>query len=211
MSLCGSVAVMPPSEFDLRVGANLRRLRDHRNLSQTDVIQLLENEGISGFHQTTLSRIENGERTLRLNEAAAFASILGVQIGELMAAERLNLLEIEVQNIKSNLQMAAMRTRDGLDSLLRGLMAAYLIGLHFPEFADRAISAAENAFIAAMAGVGSFGDGHLDATHDWSGLDRRLDELSRFMMEDAHAWAEAAHAAGVSWLEIPGSESFPNE
>lgn len=63
-------------EMDKTIGANLRAQRERSGLSQAEVAALASAAGLSSFHQTTIARIERGERPLRATEALMLARIL---------------------------------------------------------------------------------------------------------------------------------------
>ncbi len=67
------------------LGRQLRRLRAARGLSQAAVANSMTELG-HGWHQTTVAKIENGARPVRLNEAADLASMFLVSLDELCSA-----------------------------------------------------------------------------------------------------------------------------
>jgi transcriptional regulator with XRE-family HTH domain len=62
------------------VGARVAELRSARGLKQRHLARAL------GVHSTAVSRIENGDRDLRMSEVAKLARKLGVQPSEIAAA-----------------------------------------------------------------------------------------------------------------------------
>lgn len=63
----------------------VRRLRELRGLSQTDLAaQLRERYGLK-FHQATIDRVEKGVRPCRLDEVYALAEVLGSTVDEMLA------------------------------------------------------------------------------------------------------------------------------
>lgn len=67
---------------------NVQRLREAKGWSQGELARQMANDGWDGFHQTTISRIEKGQRPIRLAEARALARILGSQVGLMIAPAR---------------------------------------------------------------------------------------------------------------------------
>lgn len=67
---------------------NVRVFRERRGWSQADLARRLKGSGWKQFHPTTVSRIENGDRGVKLSEAAAIAKILQVDLKQLMVAGR---------------------------------------------------------------------------------------------------------------------------
>jgi transcriptional regulator with XRE-family HTH domain len=85
-----------PNDFNRRAGIRVRQLREAAGVSQRDLVDRL-GLGIS-FSQAQLSRLERGRRVLRLDEAAAFAKALSVDLGALLAdADDVELAGIEDQ------------------------------------------------------------------------------------------------------------------
>lgn len=64
---------------------NVQRLRELKGWSQGELARRMADEGWDGFHQTTISRIEKGQRPVRLAEARTLASVLGSQVGIMTA------------------------------------------------------------------------------------------------------------------------------
>ncbi|UZX04026.1 helix-turn-helix domain-containing protein [Arthrobacter sp. CDRTa11] len=64
---------------------NVQRLREAKGWSQGELARRMAADGWDGFHQTTISRIEKGQRPVRLAEARALAKVLGSQVGVMMA------------------------------------------------------------------------------------------------------------------------------
>jgi transcriptional regulator with XRE-family HTH domain len=65
---------------DLRqvFGANLRRLREHKRLSQRDLV------GKAGVNRSYISRLENGANYAGLEIIGKMASVLGVEPADLL-------------------------------------------------------------------------------------------------------------------------------
>lgn len=103
---------------DQHFAENVRREREKRGFSQAEMARRLREFGLDQFHPTTVSRVENGERPVRLSEAARFADILGTTVGKLVS----NYIE-EVEDLVEAL--AIMRE---LESRLVGSYDAYQAG-----------------------------------------------------------------------------------
>jgi transcriptional regulator with XRE-family HTH domain len=67
------------------IGRRLRELRQAAGMSQRDVAAL-----IPGWRQSLVSKMESGNRPMRLNELAALAAIFGVTLPELIGTGRVN-------------------------------------------------------------------------------------------------------------------------
>lgn len=70
---------------DQHFAENVRRERNKRGWSQAEVARRLREVGLEQFHPTTVSRIENLDRPVRLSEAALFAGIFDTTVAKLVA------------------------------------------------------------------------------------------------------------------------------
>jgi transcriptional regulator with XRE-family HTH domain len=61
---------------DAEIGQTVRVLRERLHLSQSDFAAAIRSKGL-GWHQPTVSRIEDGERPLRLAEAIVLSESFG--------------------------------------------------------------------------------------------------------------------------------------
>lgn len=106
--------------------------REEKGLSQAELVKRLRDSGWSNVHQTTISRIEKGERPVRLGEARAIAEALGVELTQLLltpddselvlelAAARLQLESVR-QAIKNQTVDHFKAQRQLLDAYTRGV------------------------------------------------------------------------------------------
>lgn len=69
---------------EARFAAAMKRIRESRGISQGGLAGRLNDAGWEGFRQATVSRIEKGERTIRLAEAHAIAQTLGLTLERMM-------------------------------------------------------------------------------------------------------------------------------
>lgn len=58
------------------VGANILRSREWLGMSQHDLVAALRIHGVS-WHQTTVTRVERGERPVRIDELPGVLTVLG--------------------------------------------------------------------------------------------------------------------------------------
>lgn len=63
---------------------NLFKERDRRGMTQGAFATYLRGRGVSGMHQTTLSRLESGSRPLKLREAIQIAAALEMPLAHLL-------------------------------------------------------------------------------------------------------------------------------
>ena len=59
-------------------------IRVRLDLSQRDVAQVMADRHNLGWHQTTVAKVEAGDRPVRVSEALALADVLGVHVDELL-------------------------------------------------------------------------------------------------------------------------------
>lgn len=70
--------------MDANFARNMTRLRESAQMSQAEMVQKLRDEGWRNVHPTTISRIEKGERPVRLSEAARIAQVLGQDLPHML-------------------------------------------------------------------------------------------------------------------------------
>jgi transcriptional regulator with XRE-family HTH domain len=87
---------------DAEVGANLRLSRTAANMSQAALAERLTDDFGLRFTQQTIVKVEKGERSLKLSEAAAVCGVLGLSMGHLLAFE---MSEAEVHLLQANKSM----------------------------------------------------------------------------------------------------------
>jgi len=84
--MTSEIELAGPDDVDARFALNMQRTRERYGISQADLIKRLKDSGWTNVHQTTISRIEKGERPARLGEARAIARALNVELNQLMLA-----------------------------------------------------------------------------------------------------------------------------
>lgn len=75
------------SEDEANFVRNMQLLREQKGWSQGEFARRMQEVGWSSFHQTTVSRIEKGERPVRLGEARGIASILDTSTSQMILRE----------------------------------------------------------------------------------------------------------------------------
>ena len=95
---------------------NMQILREQHGWSQGELARRMQAEGWTSFHQTTVSRIEKGERPVRLGEARGIAKVLGTITSQMILPDTqfLELRELEL----SLMQMKEIQKK------FRGLVGA---------------------------------------------------------------------------------------
>lgn len=86
----------------------VKRIREELGWSQGELAKRMSDSGWDGFHQTTISRIEKGERPVRLGEARGLAKVLGAWTGQMILppeeGKTLRDLELAVMNTEQTLR-----------------------------------------------------------------------------------------------------------
>jgi transcriptional regulator with XRE-family HTH domain len=77
----------PPELSERRFAENLRQAREDKNVSQVKLAQEMAARGWP-WRQQTVTRVESGQRMVRLGEALAVAEILGTNVVMLTASTR---------------------------------------------------------------------------------------------------------------------------
>ncbi|WP_426118486.1 helix-turn-helix transcriptional regulator [Kocuria sp. LHG3120] len=107
-----------------RFRENMRHIREEKGWSQGELSRRLLDAGWGVFHQTTITRIENGTRQVRLDEAMAIANALGVTLetmtldakaGAVLAAIR------QATVVRKELSILGLRYVDAQHQLLKAL------------------------------------------------------------------------------------------
>jgi transcriptional regulator with XRE-family HTH domain len=71
------------------IGERLRAARQRARLPQQHIATVMAlTHGYTTWRQTTVGRVETGERSLQLGEALAVADIVGVTLADLVSDER---------------------------------------------------------------------------------------------------------------------------
>lgn len=60
----------------------LKALRQSRGWSQSDVAKMLSDKGITQMYGTTIAKIEAGDRSVRIDEAAEIAELFGIALDD---------------------------------------------------------------------------------------------------------------------------------
>lgn len=74
-----------PLVDDRRFAESMKTLREGKGWSQGEFAKRLKAAGLETFHQTTVSRVEKGERPVRIGEARIIAQALDTMVGVMIA------------------------------------------------------------------------------------------------------------------------------
>ena len=75
-----------PTDFNKRVGANVKHYRLARGMSQADLAAQLTVRDFP-FHQQAILKVEKGTRPLKVEEISVIADILGVDMAALLRSD----------------------------------------------------------------------------------------------------------------------------
>lgn len=67
-------------------GTNVRRIREMKEWSQSELARRMVDAGWSNYRQMTVSRTEDGTRTPRLDEAIALAAVFACRLEDLLSS-----------------------------------------------------------------------------------------------------------------------------
>ncbi|MFH6687306.1 helix-turn-helix transcriptional regulator [Cellulosimicrobium funkei] len=106
----------PWAPWEENFRSEMRRLREKRGVTQTEMARRLKDRGLS-FHQQTVQRVESGERPIRLDEAYLIAEELGVDLMA-MATSPANPSEREVRYAVDSYRRQSMYLNSELPDVL---------------------------------------------------------------------------------------------
>lgn len=111
----------PPEVLEeARFAASVQRLREQAGISQTALARQMSEAGWSGFHQTTISRIEKGVRPVRLGEARALARLLGSSVPTMYSPVGLEQITGELRQLETVLsESLSALARNGVELVQR--------------------------------------------------------------------------------------------
>lgn len=111
-----------------RLAVTLRRLRESRGMSQTDVAKAMRLAGYA-WHQPTVQRVESAERPVRALEAATLAKLYGQDVVSLLSAD-VTVSPPESHLTSVSLAMTGLSSEDllALNSILARLLSERLLG-----------------------------------------------------------------------------------
>lgn len=102
------------SSVETRFRERVKRERERRGLSQSDLAKQLSAKGIHSIYATTVAKIESGERAVRIDEAAALADLFGVSTDALMGrattAERDRLYAVRDAALQARFTLGGIST-----------------------------------------------------------------------------------------------------
>lgn len=108
--------------MEATVGRNVRRLRTERGMSQGQLGKLLSEYGFEKMTQTTVAKLELGQRPTRVNEVAGIAHLFGVTVDGLLtdpdaSPAAKSELETRYEQVVRDLNFAQYREREVIQAL----------------------------------------------------------------------------------------------
>jgi transcriptional regulator with XRE-family HTH domain len=98
-----------PSSSSAELGRLVKLRRNQAGATQTDLANLMTGRGHS-WHQSTVNRIENGQRPITWDEAVTLASILDIDLSQAARSESWlldKLVELSLQRAETDRQYVA--------------------------------------------------------------------------------------------------------
>ncbi|KZM70824.1 hypothetical protein AWN90_40455 [Nocardia terpenica] len=111
----------------------MKRLREMRGMSKAELVRALTDAGWTNVHQTTVTRIENGERPARIGEARVIAAVLETTVGKLIR-------EPVQAAIEDDLERSNEGLRNSYNKIIEGVVGV----LHWRESVERALGQASS-------------------------------------------------------------------
>jgi transcriptional regulator with XRE-family HTH domain len=108
------VTTSEPDETEQRFAGNFRVARERAGLTGTEVAEQMRSRGFP-WHQQTISRVESGAQRVRIGEATALASIVGMSLDALMRPADLEMAAADIMSTARKVREA----RKVLDDLQR--------------------------------------------------------------------------------------------
>jgi transcriptional regulator with XRE-family HTH domain len=85
-------------------GKRARERRESQRMPQAHISTVMNRKfGFETWQQTTVAKVEAGERSLRLTEAVALASILDMALAELVGESTDDLAARELRNLRTHI------------------------------------------------------------------------------------------------------------
>lgn len=126
----------PFARWERNFREQVRRAREARSMTQTDLAKALKAFGLP-FHQQTVQRIEQGERPVRLNEAYLIAQVLDLSLDTMTATSTPSARELRfaVDGLRRKAQQEADNIAESMTELEDelGVLLAALQDRLFPE------------------------------------------------------------------------------
>lgn len=169
----------PLTPWEANFVFEMRRLRENKGLTQTDLARLVKGYGLP-FHQPTIARIESGARPIRLDEAFAISQALDARLDTMVSTEA-----PDVRSLRSAVDRMRREAASADTSIVEMVLHEYFerfqeLGVEAARFVDSADPASTGARWAAAWVIKALAAGHsiietvrllqglwLDGERDW--------------------------------------------
>lgn len=122
---------------DANFAESMRLLREGRGWSQGEMARRLTAAGLNGMHQTTVSRLEKGDRPVRLGEATVIAHVLGASLEDMTAPPGIVQTMADLSGRLADLRRAGLAVGSTVDQYLHA-KSLLRLALHEAEAASGA-------------------------------------------------------------------------
>ncbi len=202
----------PFARWEESFAEQMIRLRESKQLTQTDLAKTLRNSYLLPFHQQTIQRIEAGTRPVRLNEAHLIARALDADLASMTAelAPDARELSYEVHAMRVSAGETANEARESLLAWIETVEAlAFTLHQRLQAeeqqgdtiSADTAWGLSWMANAAEGASLLEEASYRLDAIESNSAPEARL-ELG--VLDDARAWVDRHYEATKPFFDDRG-------
>lgn len=106
------------AEEEARFVESMKRIREELGWSQGELARRMSDAGWTAFHQTTISRIEKGERPVRLGEARGIASALGALVGQMILPSETSKALRDLELSCKTISQAGRRLQDAVQEYM---------------------------------------------------------------------------------------------
>ena len=131
-------------------GANLRAVREHRDISQGRLAELMTAKG-HAWYQQTVYKTERGERGVSFHEAIDLAAVLGVTTDRFTRLTDEAADEYAVDQAAALLEREWCRAADAIAALHQARTAAESVAVKFAESKHARVRAAVRGLLADVA------------------------------------------------------------
>lgn len=120
----------------MNVGANIRSLREQRNIKQQEIADLI------GMHRSNYSKIENGQREISVSALDKIARFFNVTIDELVHLDGDLPQDIEIEDKTTMEQLQLMQELDEDErSIIFKMIDTFLTKKKFKDFFQKNVAA----------------------------------------------------------------------
>lgn len=120
----------------MNIGINIRRLREDRNIKQSEIADLV------GMHRSNYSKIENGQREISIAAVDKIAKFFNVTIDELVHMNEDIPKEVILEDKTTNEQVKLIQELDQEEkNMIFKMIETFLTKKKFKDFFNKNIAA----------------------------------------------------------------------